>query len=181
MKKAISSEDARRLINAGNLILVSAADGDKKSIATIAWHMPVSSEPPLIAVALSKEHYTSELIMMSEEFTINIPSWPILDKVILCGNVSGRDKDKFAEAGLTDDSPAKLVESPRVKECIASIECELYETKELGDHYIFIGQPVYAEVEEDLFADNAWDSAASELIFHLGGKYFCKAGERVAK
>lgn len=180
MKKEINIEDARRLINAGNLILVTTADEEKKNVATIAWHMPLSSEPPLIGIALAKEHYTSELIMVSEEFTINIPNWPLLQKVIYCGSVSGREKDKFGDTGFTPEPPVKLVEAPRIKECIGAIECELYETKELGDHYLFIGQPVYAEAEEELFNDTVWDSAKAELICHLGGKYFFKSTERVA-
>lgn len=180
MKKEIGLEEARRLINSGNLILITTADEDKRNIATIAWHMPLSSEPPLIGIAVAKEHYTSELIMVSEEFTINIPNWPLLEKVIYCGSVSGKEKDKFGETGLTPEPPVKLVEAPRVKECIGAIECELYETKEIGDHYLFIGQPVYAEAEEELFTDNAWDSAKAELIYHLGGKYFNKSSDRVA-
>lgn len=179
MKKEIDLNEARRLINSGNLILVTSADDDKKNIATVAWHMPLSGEPPLIGIALAKEHYTSELIMVSEEFTINIPNWPILEKAIYCGNVSGKEKDKFADTGLTAEPPVKLVESPRIKECIGAIECDLYETIELGDHYLFVGQPVYAEAEEELFTENAWDSAKAELIYHLGGKNFTKSGERV--
>lgn len=179
MKKEIKIEDARRLINSGNLILVTTADEDKKNIATVAWHMPISGEPPLIGVALAKEHYTSELIMVSEEFTINIPNWTLLQKVIFCGSVTGREKDKFSDTGFTPEPPVKLVESPRIKECIGSIECDLYETLELGDHYLFIGQPVYAEAEEELFTDNSWDSAKAELIYHLGGSHFSKSGERI--
>ncbi len=178
MKKAFNITEARRLINSGNLILVSTADEDKKNIATVAWNMPISAEPPLIGIALAKEHYTSELIMVSEEFTINIPNWLLLDKVVFCGSISGRGKDKFAASGLTPEPPVKLAEAPRIKECIGAIECELYETKELGDHYLFIGQPVYAEAAEELFADSAWDSGKSELIYHLGGKFFFKSGER---
>lgn len=180
MKKEIDLEGARRLITSGNLILVTTADEEKKNISTVAWHMPISVEPPYIGIAVAKEHYTSELIMVSEEFTINIPSWSLLEKTIYCGSVSGREADKFTQTGLTPEPPVKLTEAPRIKECIGAIECELYETKEIGDHYLFIGQPVYAEVEEELFSDEAWDSTKGELIYHLGGKYFTKSGERVA-
>lgn len=180
MKKEIDINDARKLINSGNLIMVTAADGENKNIAAIAWHAPVSSEPPLIGIAVAKEHYTSELILVSEEFTINIPNWGLLEKAIYCGGVSGKEEDKFKNTGLTSEPPMKLVESPRIKECIGNIECDLYETFELGDHYLFIGQPVYAEAEEELFVDNAWDSAKAGLIYHLGGKYFTKSGDRIA-
>jgi len=142
--------------------------------------MPASVEPPLIGVALSKEHYTSELILVSEEFTINIPNWSLLEKAIFCGSMTGRNEDKFSKTGLTPEAPIKLVESPRIKECIGNIECDLYETIDVGDHYIFIGQVVSAEAEEELFTDSAWESEKAELIYHLGGKYFTKSGERVA-
>jgi flavin reductase (DIM6/NTAB) family NADH-FMN oxidoreductase RutF len=180
MKKEINVQEARKLINSGGLVLVTAADGDNKNIATVAWHMPVSSEPPLIGVALAKEHYTSELILVSEEFTINIPNWAIMEKAIYCGSVSGRNENKFEKTGLTPEASVKLVESPRIKECIGNIECDLYETIDVGDHYLFIGQVVYAEAEEDIFTDSTWDSQKAELIYHLGGRYFTKSGERIA-
>lgn len=172
---------AKRLINSGNLILVTAADDDKRNVTPIAWHMPISSEPPFIAIALSKKHYISELIMVSEEFTINIPNWPLLDNVKYCGSHSGRDTDKFEDTGLTSEPPVKLLESPRIKECIGAIECELYETKEIGDHYIFIGQPIYAEADEKLFKDNVWNPGKSELIYHFGGEHFQKIGKQKVK
>ena len=182
MKKEINVNDARRLINSGNLILVTTADNDKKNIATVAWHMPLSGEPPFIGIAVAKEHYTSELIMVSEEFTVNIPNWGLLEKSIYCGSVSGREKDKFADTGLTADVPVKLSESPRVAECIGAIECELYETREIGDHYLFVGQPVYAEAEEELLneGETVWNPEKAGLIYHLGGKYFSKSGELAA-
>lgn len=178
MKREVVLDVANRLINSGNLVLITSADGDKKNICPVAWHMPISKYPFYIGIAVAKEHYTSELIMVSEEFTINVPTWDILDKVKLSASKSGKEVDKFELAGLTPESPMKLSEAPRIKECVAAIECELYQTVELGDHNMFIGQAVWVEVEEELFTDNCWDTSKVKLIYHLGGKYFCKPQER---
>lgn len=178
MKKELDLKLATRLINTGSVVLVSTGDDDKKNICPIAWITPISKDPCYLGIAVAKKHYTSELIMVSEEFTINVPTWDIIEKVKVCGAQSGREIDKFKESGLTAEDAVKLNETPRIKECIASIECELYQTIDLGDHNLFIGSPVWIEAEEDCFTDDCWDTSKAKLLFHLGGKYYCKSGER---
>jgi flavin reductase (DIM6/NTAB) family NADH-FMN oxidoreductase RutF len=66
----------------------------------------------------------------------------LLKEVQLAGSMSGRDVDKFEKCGLTPfDSIA--VKAPGVKECAAHIECKVIDTKEAGDHTLFIGKIVY--------------------------------------
>ena len=175
MKKAIAKEKSSRLINCGMVIMVSSNYKDKNNIVTCAWRMPGSKNPPLLGVALAKSHFSSELIKKNGEFIINIPSWGLLDKVVLCGSFSGRDKDKFKETGLISQKANHLVKTPKIKECIGSIECVLSDIKEIGDHYVFWGEAVCAEAEEEYFVNDMWDTTGVDLIFHLGGRFFFKS------
>ncbi|MCD6125578.1 MAG: flavin reductase family protein [Thaumarchaeota archaeon] len=63
--------------------------------------MPVSEDPPMIALSLRKESYTGELIKKSGEFTVNIPDERLLKALWLCGTRSGRRINKFKRANLT--------------------------------------------------------------------------------
>ena len=180
MKKEIDKSKASRLVNAGNLILVTAAYKDKDTITTCAWHAPVSYKPACLMVALAKKHLSSELITKSKEFIINIPSFQLKDKAVYCGSHSGREVDKFEDTGLTREKAVKLSKPPKIAECIASIECALVDIKEIGDHFLFLGEPVYAAAEEALFdfENIVWKEEAG-LLFHLGGPFFMRQGKRV--
>ncbi len=175
MKKQIRNTIASRLVNCGMVVLVSCGYKGRRNITTCAWHMPFSKEPPLIAVALAKKHFSSELIRKSEEFVVNIPVWEQLEKVVLCGSLKGREVDKFKEAGFTSGEPHVLKEAPIVGGSVSSLECKLVEIKEAGDHFVFMGEVVYTEVVEEYFRNDVWDTEKVEFIFHLGGKYFFKS------
>lgn len=175
MKIEVPISSANRLINSGNVILVSSAYEDKKSIITVAWHCPVSIKPPILAIAVGKSRFSAELIEKSKEFIINIPNWKLFEAMLYCGTYSGRDIDKFKEAKLTPEKAKKLRRTPKIKECIGAIECRLIDKIEVGDHIVFFGEVLYAEAEKELFPDGFWDTEKAELIYHLGGNYFMKS------
>ncbi|MGQ9465592.1 MAG: flavin reductase family protein [bacterium] len=175
MKIEVPVSRANRLINSGNVILVTSSFKDKTSIITIAWHTPISIKPPALAVAIGKERFSAELIRNSGEFIVNIPGWELLEEMLYCGTHSGRDVDKFEETKLTSEKAKKLINTPRIKECIGSIECSVIDLREVGDHIMFFGEVLYAEVEEELFKDGVWDTKMAKLIYHLGGNYFMKS------
>lgn len=178
MKKEVSISKANRLINSGNVVLVTSCYKDKSNIITIAWHTPISIKPPALAISVGKERFSLELIKKSGEFTVNIPNWDLLEQMLYCGTHSGRDVDKFKETKLTAEKAEKLLKTPKIKECIGSIECSVIDYKEVGDHILFFGEVLYAEAEEDLFKDGVWDTEKAGLIYHLGGNFFMKSSEK---
>jgi flavin reductase (DIM6/NTAB) family NADH-FMN oxidoreductase RutF len=175
MKVEVPISKANRLINSGNVILVTSHYKDRSSIITIAWHTPVSIKPPALVIAVGKERFSAELIKGSGEFIVNIPNWDLLEEMLYCGTHSGRDVDKFKETKLTPEKAVKLIKTPKIKECIGSIECSVIDAIEIGDHILFSGEVVYAEAEEDLFKDGVWDTEKAGLIYHLGGNCFMKS------
>jgi flavin reductase (DIM6/NTAB) family NADH-FMN oxidoreductase RutF len=175
MNIEIDKEKATRLINSGMTVLITTAYKDKVNITTCAWHMPISRKPASLGIALAKTYFSSELIKNSKEFIINIPDWALLDKVIFCGSFSGRNVDKFKETKLTPGKPKFLVKTPKIKECFGSIECILLDIKEIGDHYLFFGEVVYAEARANYFVNDFWDTNKVKFIHHLGSNFFFKS------
>lgn len=180
MKREIGKENITRLLNLSPVVLVSSGYKDKKNITTCAWCMPVSKSPVGVSLALARSHFSSELIKKSGEFIINIPGWNLLDQVLRCGVLTGWKVDKFKEVGLTSQKACRL-RSPRIGEALASIECVLFDIKEAGDHYLFLGEGVYAEVEEEVFdfQEGVWKTEKAELIFHLGKRFFMKSTKAI--
>ncbi|MFH0924807.1 MAG: flavin reductase family protein [bacterium] len=179
MKTPIDLSLATRLINNGPVIMVTSGQKDKKAnIITLAWNMPVSKNPPLVAIALASTHYSTQLIKEYKEFVINIPNEKLLPEVIFCGTKSGRDVDKFAETGLTKER-SQRIETPLIGECIGHLECKVVQENFIGDHSIFYGEVLAASTMKGLF-NEMWDIGKEEsrMIHHLGGKMFYGVGEK---
>ena len=171
MKIAIPLNKSHRLINSGEVILVTSCYKDKKNIVTLAWHMPMSSNPAIWGICVAKKHLTSELIEKSKEFAVNVPALDLLTPVIYCGSHSGREVDKFPGSNLSEEKANCLTRTPLIKECDGHIECRVRDIKEVGDHNLFIAETVSASALEETFED-VWKIDKSQLIYHLGGKYF---------
>jgi flavin reductase (DIM6/NTAB) family NADH-FMN oxidoreductase RutF len=178
-KMDVGVEVAQRLFAPRLVVLATSVDKNgKPNIIPLAWAMPTSFDPPLVAISVGTRRYSHELIAGGGEFVVNIPPISILDKVQLCGSRSGRTSDKFSEAGLTIIS-SKQVRPPRIKECVAHLECKVVGKFQTGDHTIFVGKVVAASVDEAAF-DGQGKIMNLELfkpIFHLGGDSFSTSTE----
>jgi len=179
MKKNIDITKANRLLNTGAVILVSSKLKDKTNIITMAWQMPLQHNPPLVGICMGKENYSYKMIEQSKEFVINIPNIDLLRQVLICGELSGKDYDKFKQSGLTPEESQK-VSTPSIAECIGCLECSLKDIVEFESASIFIGNVLSARIEEGLF-EGFWkvDLPKAKTIHHLGGNNFTIPGELI--
>jgi flavin reductase (DIM6/NTAB) family NADH-FMN oxidoreductase RutF len=136
----------------------------------MAWAMPTSQKPALVAISLAPSRHSHTLIEESGEFTINIPPIDILQAVMACGTFSGRSFDKFKKANLTP-IPGKKVKAPAIQECIAHIECTVEDKLTTGDHTIFIGKILEAYTDNSIFTES-YDIKRAHMIYHAGGNNY---------
>jgi len=108
---------------------------------TAAWVNQVSSQPPMISVAVGKSHYTSELIPKAKLFSVNILSPDQIEVARKCGFVSGRNQNKLREEELTYQATG----APILSNCTGYFDCELSHQIEVGDHILFIGIVIKAD------------------------------------
>lgn len=159
---------ATRIINPGHVILVSSGQGDSMGITPIAWHMPLSKDPPLMAMVVDKEHYIHKCIMEAKDFAVNIFSREWLGDIVMCGSVSGWESKKSGLTGFVGE-PSLKIKSNRLKRSLAVLECSLEEDKYLKDEYDIIkGKIVYAEAEEKSFNERWIFSEGKQPVHHLG-------------
>lgn len=125
----------------------------KSNIIAVSFCMPVSKEPPLIACAIGKDFYSSKLIEETKEFIVNVPEKKLKKEIYYCGFHSGYQVDKFKETNLTQ-KPAAKVRAPIIEECVAHMECKVKKKVITGDKYLFIGEVVEAQADEDLVKEN---------------------------
>jgi len=168
------------LLHPMHTVLVSCVGKrERPNIITLAWAMPTSLRPPMVAVSVSPKRHSHHLIEETKEFVVNVPTMDILDAVHVCGTVSGRDYDKFKEAKLTP-LPAKRIKTPLIGECVANLECRLLTALETGDHTIFVGRIVAAHIDRDVY-DEDYRVKEGDMVFHLGGNDYATLDPKVVK
>ncbi len=175
----VSVSSAYRLIHPMHTMLISCVGkAGKPNIITLAWVMPTSISPPMVAISVGPSRYSHSLIEETGEFVVNVPTMDILKETFFCGKVSGKTHNKFEEAGLTP-IPARKVKPPIIKECIAHLECKLHSHMTTGDHTIFVGEVVEAYADKDFFNGETYDIEKANMIFHLGGNSFATLQPKV--
>lgn len=133
----------------------------KSNIMVAAAFHFYSFKPPSVMVGIKPEKYTYELITSSKEFIINIPTKEQLDKIHICGTISGRNEDKYQKASFT---PLKgnQVDSYFIEECPVNLECQVVHHIDYeGSHKWFIGEIKEVHIDESYIRDDA-------LMFWLG-------------
>lgn len=138
--------------------LITSSYSGKDNIMAAAWVYPLSFDPPMFGVSVSKKRFSYNLIKKGKAFGINTCSPEMREAVLVCGRKSGEGIDKFKEAKLTKEK-GKFV--PLVKESPASIECELVKEIETGDHITLVGKAV-----------NVVKRRESKGLYHAGGDNF---------
>jgi flavin reductase (DIM6/NTAB) family NADH-FMN oxidoreductase RutF len=180
MRREIDLKIAYRLIGPGPIVLVSSLFNGRAGLTPVAWHMPVSDDPPLIALTIWEKHFIYQAILQTGDFVVNIPASEMAETCRGLGNVSGAACDKFKKFGLAQE-PAKAVQSPRLKSAIGILECKLrLDTALLKNYNIVLGEVLYAEAERDVFSDR-WqpEKPGPKIMQHLGDRIFSIPDKRV--
>ncbi|MHB1006423.1 MAG: flavin reductase family protein [Chloroflexota bacterium] len=118
-------------LDGDGLLLVSVGSDGKPNVMTIGWGTVGTIWGRPIFVALVRpSRYTYDLMEQTGDFTVNLLPTDLGDAVAYCGDVSGRDHDKFAEQGLTL-APAQKVKAPVVAQALLQYECRTVEKTDM--------------------------------------------------
>lgn len=142
----LSGNEIAALLIPTTVTLVTARDATgADKVATIAWAMPISHEPSLIAVAIRPGGQTARAMRESGCFVVNVlgADDASVAMAMTCGKKQGV-ADRLAEAKLATRD-ARTVDAARIEQAISWIECELVESQVHGDHELFIGRTLAAE------------------------------------
>lgn len=127
MKKEVTYldviEEANKGLIDGRVIICSGKE--KPNPMAIGWGtIGVLWNKPVFIVFIRPSRYTFNLIETIGDFTVNVFSEKYKSIVNYCGNVSGRNIDKFKETKLTP-LKSKKINSPIIKESLISFECKV--------------------------------------------------------
>ena len=136
----------------GVYIVTVNANGEINGVTT-PWVTQLSYEPQLVMVAIAPVRKCHEMITNSGQFAVNVLGRNQVELASKFGFTSGRELNKF-EGIAAQQTPAA---NPLLLDTFAYIDRELVETLTVGDHSLFIGKVVGAEL---------LDPGGSPLIFN---------------
>lgn len=170
--------DQVRLIQPSLATLVSSRFEDVDTLLTVGWVMPVSYYPSKVAVSISPERFSHDIIKKSGMFAINIMEYDYVDNVCCAGTVSGREfRDKFRYCGLNKEEG--YLPLPIVKEALGVLECKVSKSIITGDHEVFIGDVRYAYVKDKY--SRYWDPDNYHPILYISEGHFITLNNELIK
>ena len=125
--------------------VVTAGIGGTENGLTVSWLMQVSFDPPLLAIAVDKRHYSTELIEDGPGFVVNLLGE---DQAKIAGHFAKqsttkqRKIDEFATRQTTSGLAI-------LADALAYYECELVTRHDAGDHYLVVGKVIDAAALHD--------------------------------
>ena len=157
--------------------IVGANVAGKANYLTVAWFTMVNPEPPYLAIAMNKSHYTNSGIKSNGTFSVNIPSVDMAEKTDYCGMVSGRKYDK---ASIFETFYGKLETAPMIKEFPFNVECRLVQTVDLPAEELFIGEIITAYCDERCLTEGIPDlNKINPFVLIMPDKKYRRLGQDV--
>ena len=167
-KKILPLSRVYGLLEPGPVVLLTTAAKGRANVMAQSWHTMMEFEPPLVGCVVSNRNFSFVALRGTRQCVINIPTAELAEQVVRCGNLSGRDTDKFAECGLTP-SPASRVEPPLIEECYANLECVVADTRLVNKYNFFVFEVVRAWIDPS--------RKNPQTLHHRGKGVFMLAGE----
>lgn len=125
--------------------IVSLKSGPVVNAFTASWVSQVSFSPPLIMVAVHKNHYSHQLIQKGKNFALNVL------------NSDQKELGRLFYTPVTSESDprvgvhyiTKKTGAPILKEALAYLDCQVVSSFDAGDHTIFVGEVMDSEVVKE--------------------------------
>lgn len=128
------------------VVIVAAEHARERSCAT-STVMYVSHVPALVAIAEHPGSRTARLIEASRAMSVSILHAAQQDLAMAAGR-STPGPDKFAELRIRIVDAPRAGLPPGVAGSVAVLWCEIRESRQAGDHVLFVGEVVAHRVDD---------------------------------
>jgi flavin reductase (DIM6/NTAB) family NADH-FMN oxidoreductase RutF len=162
------------------VIITSVSREKKINAAAVSFVMPVSMDPPLLAVSLSRK-VDMDTLKKTREFVVNIPTEEVLDSLWNLSKTKGAspETNEIEKAGFAMMASGKVL-APSIADCIAWFECLAEFSKEMGDHTLVVGSVVHVTVKDEFLGKDGYlDLEKAKVLMHIGGPKFALPGRQI--
>jgi flavin reductase (DIM6/NTAB) family NADH-FMN oxidoreductase RutF len=152
---------------------------NKANFMALGWVMRANMNPPMLTVAVNKNHLTNKAIRENKTFSVNFPSIEMLKETDYCGLVSGKREDKSA---LFDVYYGELKTAPMINKFPLSLECKLHDIYEMPTNDLFIGEIIGTYTEEKYLTDGNPDiKKINPAVLTMPDNNYWSIGENIGK
>lgn len=149
------------------------------NLAPFSFFNAISSDPPCVAVAISKRPNgspkdTLQNILDTKEFVVNIVNRWLLEPMVHSAAQFDPAVDEFSVTGLTP-IPSHKIKPARVAESSVNYECVLHRVVHLGENNaeapttLIIGKIVLAHLDAAAYANGKVNTDVIDPVGRLGG------------
>ncbi len=157
------------------------------NLAPFSYFNGVCSRPPTIMFAPGRRGWDGEKkdtlvnIQDTKEFTVNIVSENIGEKMVHCSTDFNKDIDEFSISELTP-LPSKKVAPSLVAESKINFECQLNQIIEIGDGkagsgFIVIGTIVLFHIDDSVYQNGHINLDKLEPIGRVAGNEYIRSND----
>lgn len=153
--------------------------GNKANFMALGRVMRANANPPMLTVAVNKNHLTNKLIHDNRTFSVNFPDTEMIEKTDYCGLVSGKNEDK---SKLFNVYYGELKTVPMIEECPLSMECKLVDIYEMPTNDLFIGEIIAMYNEEKYLNEGKPDiKKINPAVLTMPDNSYWNIGENIGK
>jgi len=154
------------------VVLVGAMVDGKANFITIA-HVGIFTLDE-ISLGINRSHYTNRGIKENRTFSVNFPSDDMVVETDYAGIVSGKQSDK---SSLFEIEFGPLKTAPMIKKAPVSMECELLDVLDRGNHEIFVGRAVNTYADDSVLKNGTIDlTAVRPMLFDMFQRKYWRLG-----
>lgn len=155
----------------------------RSNLAPFSYFMGVSSDPPLVAVSVSRGRGgalkdTARNLLGTEVCTISVVSAEHLEAMHQSSAAYAPGVSEFAAVGLGEEEGVRVA-APRVRGARAAMEAALFSAQDLGSTHLFLLRVLCFHVPEAGLVAGKVPSAALDPVARLGQAYAGLGEERV--
>jgi flavin reductase (DIM6/NTAB) family NADH-FMN oxidoreductase RutF len=155
------------------------------NLAPFSFFNAFSATPPIVGVGIAPHEHKPEKDTLANlrrtgELSISLPTTALIEAVAETSGDYAYGQDEFVLAGLTA-IPGEKVAAPRVAEVPVSMECSVWEIKQLGDagSTLVLAEVKLLHIQDTLLNEfGTVDSYRFDALSRLGGISYGAIGEK---
>ena len=129
-------------VQARPVVVITTKCDEKINGMSAAWVNRSSDQPFHAIIAVYKTHYSHDLIKKAGIYAINFLKEGQQHLAVHFGYQSGREVDKFRNVPFFTEATG----APILKNCLAYLDCKIFQEVDSGDHTVFFGEVLTGKV-----------------------------------
>jgi flavin reductase (DIM6/NTAB) family NADH-FMN oxidoreductase RutF len=152
------------------------SDDGVDNLAPFSSYNYVSSDYPVVLFNSPNEEHgglkdTARNAVEREEFAVNVVTESLIEQMDHTSKRLPPDESEFEHVGV-ERADCRRIDAPRVANAAVTMECTLYDTLEVHDRLVVLGEVELFHVSDDVTTDGQIDMRKLRTVGRLGGPYY---------